>query len=130
MSEKLPTGQRKHRTEAGSLTLSPKPFSEYQVEEFKSYVEGLYVKPPEPVRKRGPAKLTIKKGKKGGLVIHTSRKPYWAHIADIVEWAHALGMTEASLKEALLAKGFKLFADAAAGLKFQKEQRNANSSDT
>jgi len=115
------TGEHKHRTETGSLTLSTKPFTSYEKEEFKQYVEGLFVAPA--VRKpKAPAKLTWKQGKRG-LTFTTGRKPKWIMRSEFELLCNEFKMTPGELDSVLKEKGFTLVPGAAEGAALSKNAK-------
>lgn len=70
--------------------LSPRPFSDMTPEEYKKYIESLYI---EPVRAAPPADWTVTVNKKGTPVIRINRKPRYLLPSEVKVIADEIGWT-------------------------------------
>jgi len=90
--------------------LSPKPFSEFEVREYKTYVESLLVaKPVTEV-----IEITARLSPKGAFVLTTKRKPKWILRSEVERFSAETGKPVNEVWNYALKKGYSI-------LKLRKE---------
>jgi hypothetical protein len=85
--------------------LSPKPLRDYSPQEYKAYIESLYIEPPKKIP---PAEVRISLNKKGSIVLRITRSPKFVLAAEVPILAREVGLTQQALWMILRKKKIEL----------------------
>lgn len=102
--------------------LSPKAFASYSAEEFREYIQSLYVAPVVKEKKpKPPPKLSWKRLKEGGFSFATRRTPKWITVEERALFKTQMDLNERELFLLFKEKKLVLVPDVEDGRKLEQE---------